>query len=598
MATEPVDYHEEEVTEKPFDAQLMWRLLGYLRPYWLWVVLAFGLILITSVGHQLGPYLTKLAVDDHILKGDWAGLHNLVLIYAAVLISQFVVLYFQNYVTQMTGQWAMFDVRKEIFAHLQRLPLSFFDRTPIGRLMTRNTNDVDALNEFLTDAVVVIFSDIFAIFAISIFMFWLDPELGALVCLMMPVMFCVTFWFQGRMLRAFRRARSRLARINAFLQENISGMPVVQLFNREKQHGLRFDTVNQRYLDANLESTFYYSLFFPIMETLGAVAMSLVIWYGSGQVLREEVEWGVLIAMLQYIPRFFRPVFEISERYAMLQAAMASSERIFELLDEETEPGGGSFQQDLIRGEIEFDGVWFAYQNEDWVLKDVSFRVEPGQSVAIVGATGSGKTTIISLLCRFYDIQRGRICVDGVDIHEWDVEALRNHIGIVQQDVFLFSGDIAGNIRLGNQNISQQQVEAAALRVNADVFIQRLAAKYSEPVSERGSTLSAGQRQLLAFARALAFDPGILVLDEATANVDTETEGWIQQAVERLMVERTSIVIAHRISTIRRVDKIIALHKGELHEQGTHDELLAAKGIYHRLHRLQYAPDGGNDTES
>ncbi|MDP6040251.1 MAG: ABC transporter ATP-binding protein [Candidatus Latescibacteria bacterium] len=597
MATDHADYHEEEITEKPFDARLMWRLLGYLRPYWAWVSLAFALILVTSVSQQLGPYLTKLAVDDHILKGDWAGLQNLVLIYAAVLLSQFAVLFFQNYVTQMTGQLAMFDVRKGIFAHLQKLPLKFFDRTPIGRLMTRNTNDVDALNDFLTDGVVVVFSDIFAIFAIAFFMFWLDPELGGLVCLVLPVMFGITFWFQGRMLRAFRRARTRLARINAFLQENISGMPVVQLFNREVQHARRFDGVNRHYLEANLESTFYYSLFFPIMEVMGATAIALVIWYGGGEVLREEIEWGVLVAMLQYIPRFFRPVFEISERYAMLQAAMASSERIFELLDEEIEPTGGSVRQDRVRGEIEFDGVWFAYQDEDWVLKNVSFRVEPGQSVAFVGATGSGKTTVISLLCRFYDIQRGSIRVDGIDIVDWDVEALRYHIGIVQQDVFLFSGDIAGNIRLGNHNISQKQIEAAAQGVNADVFIRNLAAKYSEPVTERGSTLSAGQRQLLAFARALAFDPSILVLDEATANVDTETEGWIQQAVERLMARRTSIVIAHRISTIRRADMIIALHKGELQERGTHDELLAVRGIYHRLHRLQYASDEGDGAE-
>ena len=592
MAMSIEDYHEEEETEKPFDARLMWRLLSYLRPYWHWVALAFILIFVTSSAQQVGPYLTKLAIDDHILTGDYAGLSMLVVVYLAIVVFEFGVHYLQNYVTQMTGQWAMYDVRNQIFACLQRLPLSFFDRTPIGRLMTRNTNDVDALNEFLTDAVVVIFSDIFTLIAIAIFMFILDPELGGLVCLLIPVMFLITFWFQGRMLSAFRKARSRLARINAFLQENISGMPIVQLFNRETHHARRFDEVNERYLAANLESTYYYSLFFPIMEMLGASTIALVIWYGGGDVLGNEIEWGVLVAMLQYIPRFFRPVLEIAERYAMLQAAMASSERIFELIDEVPEPEGGTHTADTFNGDIEFDGVWFAYQGDDWVLKDVSFRISPGQSVAFVGATGSGKTTIISLLCRFYDVQKGAIRVDGVDIRDWNVEALRHHIGIVQQDVFMFSGTIGDNIRLGNQGISDEQIKSAARDVNADRFIDELPNGYSELLTERGTTLSAGQRQLLAFARALAFDPHILILDEATANVDTETEKWIQDAVDHLMVERTSLVIAHRISTIRRADKIIALHKGELREQGTHAKLMATKGIYYRLHTLQYGLGG------
>ncbi len=594
MAMSLADYHEEEETEKPFDAKLMWRLLAYLRPYWKWVVLAFVLILVTSSAQQVGPYLTKLAIDNHILTGDYSGLRWLVALYLGIVVFEFGVHYLQNYITQMTGQWAMYDVRQEIFERLQNLPLSFFDRTPIGRLMTRNTNDVEALNEFLTDAVVVVFSDLFTLLVIAFFMCALDPKLCGVVCLFMPAVFCVTFWFQGRILAAFRKARSRLARINAFLQENISGMSIVQLFNREAHHARKFCRVNARYLDANLESTLYYSLYFPIMEMLGAGAIALVIWFGGGDVLRDKIEWGVLVAMLQYIPRFFRPVLEISERYAMLQAAMASSERIFELLDETPEPAGGSHTHDEIRGDIEFDGVWFAYRGEDWVLKDVSFCITPGQSVAFVGATGSGKTTIINLLCRFYDIQRGAIRVDGVDIQAWHVEALRQRIGVVQQDVFLFSGTIADNIRLGNPSISNDQIAKAARGVNADIFIQRLPRKYAESVTERGATLSSGQRQLLAFARALAFNPDILVLDEATANVDTETERWIQDAVEHLMARRTSLVIAHRISTIRRADKIIALHKGEVREQGTHEELLAAGGIYRRLYRLQYASRAGD----
>jgi ATP-binding cassette subfamily B multidrug efflux pump len=390
-------------------------------------------------------------------------------------------------------------------------------------------------------------------------------------------------------------ARSLLARINAFLQENISGMHVVQLFNRESRNMNRFKGINDRYLDANLESTLYLSIYFPIMEMLSASAIAMVIWFGGGQVLRSQIDWGVLVAMLQYIPRFFRPILEISERYAILQAAMASSERIFELLDTPSEPTGGNHKRDRILGEIQFDHVWFAYRQGDWVLKDVSFKVQSGQSVALVGATGSGKTTIISLLCRFYDIQKGHIRIDGVDIRDWNVEALRKRIGIVQQDVFLFSGDIEGNIRLSNHQITTQQVRKAAQDVNADAFIQRLENQYQESVAERGATLSSGQRQLLAFARALAFNPDVLILDEATANVDTETEVWIQQAVARLMQDRTSIVIAHRISTIRSADRIIVLHKGELREQGSHDELVAQNGIYQRLHHLQYAP--GNARE-
>jgi ATP-binding cassette, subfamily B, multidrug efflux pump len=584
MAEKLVDFQEEEIGEKPFDLRLTVRLLKYLRPYGWWVVLSFVLILFTSFTQQMGPYLSKVAIDDHILKGDWPGLHRVVLIFAGIIVLQFFLHYLQDYVTQMVGQWAMFDIRGKIFAHLQTLSLSFFDRTPIGRLMTRNTNDVDALNEFLTDGVVVVFSNIFTLIAIAAFMLWMDPGLGAVVIVLVPVMFLVTFWFQNRMLRAFRKARSRLARINAFLQENISGMAVVQLFNREKRNTQSFKEINDRYLDANLESTFYFSLYFPIMEMLGAAAVGTVIWYGGGEVLRGEIEWGVLVAMLQYIPRFFRPILEISERYAILQSAMASSERIFELLDTPPEPMGGDHKKSHVSGGIEFDRVWFAYNSEDWVLRDVSFKVEAGQSIALVGATGSGKTTIISLLCRFYDLQKGHIRIDGVDIRDWDVEALRDRIGIVQQDVFLFSGDIESNIRLSNQEITRGQILQAAQDVNASPFIERLPNQYQEYVTERGSTLSSGQRQLLAFARALAFNPDVLILDEATANIDTETEMWIQQAVTRLMRERTSIVIAHRISTIRSADRIIVLHKGQVREQGSHDELIAQ-----RLHRLQYA---------
>lgn len=582
------DIHEEEITRKPFDARLMWRLLGYLRPYRVWVIVAFLMILLTSAARQAGPYLSKIAVDDHILPGDLAGLNRIVLVFVGLLVFQFLADVAQRMVTQMVGQWVMYDIRKAIFAHLQRLPIRFFDRTPIGRLMTRNTNDVDALNELFTDGVVAVFSDIFTLIAIMAYMFYMDASLALLVCTTVPVMFGVTFWFQGRMLRAFRLARTRLARLNAYLQENITGMPVVQLFGREGRHADRFDGINRRYLNANLESTLYYSLYFPIMQLLGSVATALVIWQGSSDVIRSEIEWGALVAMLQYIPRFFWPILDVAERYAILQSAMASSERIFELLDTRPEPGLGKEGPKKIRGEIEFSDVWFAYNDDDWVLKDVSFTVKPGERLAIVGATGSGKTTIINLLCRFYDIQRGRIRIDGVDIKDWNVEELRRRVGVVQQDVFLFSGDIGANIRLRNREISEQKVEQAARDVNADRFISRLPGEYGHAVTEMGGTLSGGQRQLLAFARAIAFDPDVLVLDEATSSVDTETEAWIQDALGRLMRSRTSIVIAHRISTVRRAHRILVLHKGEIRESGTHEALLAGKGIYHRLHKLQY----------
>ncbi|MBT4498478.1 MAG: ABC transporter ATP-binding protein [Gemmatimonadetes bacterium] len=592
------DLHEEEVVEKPFDARLMVRLLGYLKPYGRWVLFTFVLILIGSVVRQAGPLLTKIAIDDHIVPGDYEGLDRIALIFVGLLALQFALGYAQNFATRMVGQWAMYDVRLQIFSHLQRLPLRFFDRTPIGRLMTRNTNDVDALNELFTDGVVAVFSDIFTLIAIMGYMFWMDPTLALITCVALPPMFVVTFYLQRYAMRAMRRARSRLARLNAYLQENFSGIEVVQLFNRERRNRERFDEHNERYLQANLESTFYYSLYFPIMEWIGAGTVALVLWYGGGQAIEGWIQWGVLIALLQYIPRFFWPILDISERYAILQMAMASSERIFELLDTEMEPEGGDQSPDRIGGEIEFRNVWFAYEGEEWVLRDVSLHVRPGQSVALVGATGSGKSTIISLLCRFYEIQKGQILIDGIDIADWNVESLRRRVSIVQQDVFLFAGDVRTNIRLGNADITDERISQAARDVNADRFIDRLPDRFTHEVNERGSSLSAGQRQLLAFARALAFDPDLLILDEATSSVDTETETWIQEAVSRLMHARTSIVIAHRLSTIRSADKILVIHHGEIREEGTHDELLKTGGIYSRLHELQYIGEEGGSVDT
>ena len=578
---------EESVNDTGIDPRLLARLLGYLRPYARWMFLTLALITAASTVQQAGPFLTKIAVDDYILPGDAEGLGWVISVYAGLLVLQFGISYAQGWATSMVGQWAMRDVRGQIFAHLQRLPLRFYDRTPIGRLMAHNTSDVDALNELFTDGVVSVLSDIFTILAILGYIFYMDVELGLLTSAALPLCFFAIAWLQQKTFRADRVARTRFARFTALLQEAISGMEVVQLFGCEQRSADRFAEANDAYLDARLQRTFYHSLYFPFMELCGVGVMALVLWYGGGQLLRDQIEWGVLVAMLQYVTRFFMPIRDIAERYSTLQMAMASSERIFELLDYEPEPLGGGYRAERVRGEIEFRDVWFAYEGDDWVLREASFRASPGQSIALVGATGAGKSTIINLIGRFYEIQRGQILLDGVDVREWDVEALRRHIGVVQQDVFLFAGDIEGNI--GLDRTSRDRVEQAARDVNADRFIATLPEGLAHQVAERGVSFSAGQRQLLAFARALAAQPDILVLDEATANIDTETEMWIQEAVNKLMDGRTSIVVAHRLSTIRNADKILVMHHGRIREEGRHEELLAQQGIYYRLHQLQYS---------
>ena len=453
----PTIRDEQEIDKKSIDLRLMARLLGFLRPYLPWAVSTLVLILAASLARQAGPVLTKIAVDEHIVPGDLDGLGTLVLLFAALLVAQFVIGYAQSWITSMVGQWTMRDVRLNIFTCLQRLPLKFFDRTPIGRLMARNTSDVDALNEFFTYGAVSLVTETVTIASILFYIFYyLDVELGLLTCAFLPVAFAATMWLQNRTYQAFRQARTRFARFSADLQETLSGIEVVKLFNCEPRSTRRFNEGTDEYLDARLVRTLYHSAYFPFMELCGAALIALVLWYGVGQVLREEIAWGVLVAMLQYVPRFFMPIRNLAEEYATVQMAMASSERIFELIDAEPEPVGGPVCRERVAGAIEFRHVWFAYEGEEWVLRDVSFCVEPGQSLALVGATGSGKTTIISLLCRFYEIQRGQILVDGIDIREWNVEALRRRFGLVQQDVFLFAGDIASNIRFGAPDLSDQ----------------------------------------------------------------------------------------------------------------------------------------------
>ena len=585
---------EEELGTRDFDLRLTARLLGYLRPYAAWVGVTFALIFLASGLQQAGPYLTKVAVDDYILPGNAGGLGGVILLFIGLLVVQFGLGYAQSWMTSMVGQWAMRDVRMALFSRLQRLPLRFFDRTPVGRLMARNTNDVDALNELFTNGVVSMLSELFTVLAILAYIFYMDVELGVITAATLPLAFLATLWLQSKTFKSFREARVCFGRFSASLQETIAGMEVVQLFGCEERRAGLFEESNDAYLEMRMHSTYYHSFYFPFMEFGGALLTALVLWYGGGQVLRQEIQWGVLVAMLQYVPRFFWPIRNIAERFGTFQVAMASSERIFELLDSEPEPAGGGFRAERVRGEIEFRDVSFAYEAEDWVLQDVSFRAAPGQAIALVGATGAGKSTIINLIGRFYDIQRGAILVDGLDIREWDVEALRRHIGVVQQDVFLFAGDVERNISLGQAGISREMVERAARGVNADGFIAGLPDGYAHAVAERGASFSSGQRQLLAFARALASEPDILVLDEATANIDTETEMLIQKALVELMRDRTSIVVAHRLSTIRNADKILVLHHGRIREEGRHDALLELGGIYHRLHQLQYKNNGKN----
>ena len=588
-------YHEEEKLKKAYDSRLFKRLLIYMKPY-VWLAAVGVLLLLLSTGLELvGPYLIKMAIDHHIITKISQGLASIALLYLASLILRYLVQVALAYLMQWIGQKVIFDIRMKIFKHLQQLSLSFFDKTPVGRLVTRLTSDVETLNEWFSAGIVSIFGDFFLLSGIVIVMLKTQWKLALVTFSILPVLIIITMYFRLRLRAAYRDIRTRIAKINSYLQENVSGMSVVQIFNREKVNFKKFDELNEQHLEAHLRSIFYYSIFLPSIDIIESIALALILWYGGVQYYADEVTFGVLVLFIQYSQRFFRPISDLTDKYNILQSAMASSERIFLLLDEKPKITNPKSPLHLphFQGQIEFRNVWFAYKlksdgTPDYVLKNISFIVNPGEKIAIVGATGAGKSSIINLLCRFYDSTDGEILLDGVNIQNIELAELRRNIGLILQDVFIFSGTVEQNIRLGNRDIPLGRIDRAARDANAFPFINRFPNGFDEPMMERGASLSTGQKQLLAFARALAFDPKILVLDEATSSVDTESELLIQQALIRLMSKRTSICIAHRLSTIQKCDRIIVMHKGEIREQGNHQQLLRQKGIYYRLYQLQF----------
>ncbi len=649
---------DEEILGKAYDSRLMARLLTYLRPYRWQVTIALISILFKSFADVLGPYLTKVAIDRYLAPkgappttGMWAwlsphaltGIAQIAAIYVGLLVFSFLLEFLQTYFMQWTGQKVMYDLRCQIFRHLQRLHVAFFDKNPVGRLVTRVTTDVDALNEMFTSGVVSIFEDIFVLLGILGVMLCMNWKLALITFAVLPFIAYSTKIFRDRVRDSYRRIRVAIARINAYLQEHVSGMVVLQLFNRERKAYKRFSEINRVHMDAFKDAILAYAIYYPVIEILSVIAIACVIWFGGGDIIRNirvtsvavnfnpktlvafrlvptVATLGVLVAFIQYALRFFRPIMDFSEKYNILQSAMAASERIFKLIDTPVQV----FSPAMTRspegpGRIEFDHVWFAYRDietggdhvekagighpagdssntdgdaksstPDWILRDVSFTIERGETIAIVGHTGAGKTTLISLLLRFYDVQKGAVRIDGVDIKDMNLTELRSRFGVVLQDPFLFSGTIAGNIRLGTERIRDEEVEQAAEDVNLADFIRTLPKGFAEEVRERGSTLSTGQKQLISFARALAHDPKTLILDEATASVDTETEFRVREALSHMVEGRTSLIIAHRLSTVQRADKIIVMHKGQLREMGTHQQLLAQRGIYFKLYQLQY----------
>lgn len=597
--------YEEEVLGKAYDSRLMARLLRYLGPYKWQVAGAVALLMLSSATAMVGPYLTKVALDDAVPARDGRLLATLAALYASCVVLVFVFQYAQALVATWLGQRVMYDIRAQVFRRLQQLDLRFYDRNPVGRLMTRITSDVETLNELFGSGVVTVFGDLFILVFIVAAMLWMDAGLALVTFSVLPFVIWSAFVFRTRIRGAYRQIRVRLARLNAFLQERFTGILVVQLFNRERADLGRFKSLNDDYLAAHLRSITYYALFFPIVELFTSVALALIVWYGGGLYVQGAVSVGVLAAFVDYARRFFRPIQDLSDKYNLLQGAMASSERVFRLLDREpavADPPDPVAFPASAPGEIRFENVWFAYDGAggggdagdaegapEWVVRELSFVVRPGEKLAIVGHTGAGKTTVINLLMRFYDPQRGRILVDGVPIRRLRVSELRNRIGLVLQDVFLFSQSAEYNVALGSDAIGERDVTRALEAVGAASFVERLAAEERQELGERGAGLSVGERQLLSFARALAFDPDVLVLDEATSSVDSQIEARIEEATDRLMEGRTCLVIAHRLSTVQNADRILVLHHGRLAEEGSHQALLAAGGLYRRLHELQFA---------
>src|SRR6266566_4834284 len=591
MSTTVKQFHEEEAIGKTYDFQIARRLLRYLKPYLQLLIPALVLTLVLNLLGILQPKFTQYAIDWFIIPRKTEGVTIFALIFVAVQLARFVFSYFQSVLLNSIGQYVMFDLRREIYDKLQHQEVAYFDRNPVGRIMTRLTADVDALNELFTSGVTDLLGDLVMIVAIIAVMVWMDVRLTLVSLLTVPMLFAATTWFRKGARRGYDLVRTRIARIVAFLQEHFSGAQTVQIFNAEAKSLRRFAEINDEHLKANIDTIFYYAVFFPLVDLIGSVGIALIIWYGGYRVMQHALSLGALVAFIQYSGFLFQPIRDISDKYNVLQGAVVASHRIFKALDLPiaiTTPRK-PLKQGRAEGRIEFENVWFAYNDDEWVLKEVSFTVSPGQSVALVGHTGSGKTTITNLLMRFYDVQKGRILLDDVDVRDWDLQSMRENFAVVLQDIFLFTGTIESNIRLGREDISDERVRWAAAEVRADRFIERLPGTYESEVRERGAGLSVGQKQLISFARALAFDPALLILDEATSSIDTETEQLIQQAIERVMRDRTSIVVAHRLSTVQSADRIIVLHHGEIREQGTHQDLLSQRGLYWKLYKLQYA---------
>lgn len=583
--------HADEIRYAPFDRRLAGRMLAFLAPYRKAMAAALFLLIVLAGIQALQPYLVKVAIDRHIAVGDAGGLRGVAALYFGLLVLDLALGFLQTWLTAWIGQQAMHDLRERLFDHLQRLPVPFFDRQAIGRLVTRVTSDVEVLNDLFSSGVVAVLSDLLMLVAVAVTMFLVDPRLALVTLAVVPLILVVSLFFRIRMRSVYREIRMWVARMNAYLQEHVTGLDVVQLFRQERRSAREFGALNRGHRDAQVRSILYYALFYPIVEVLGAISIALVIWYGGGEILRGALTFGSLVAFIQYGEKFFAPIRDLAEKYNLLQAAMASAERLVDLMDEPLpEPAATVRPADRLpepAGEVLFEDVWFRYAAEPWILKGVTFRVEPGSRVALVGATGSGKTTCASLLARFYEVTRGRILLDGVDLRDYPLEELRKRVGLVLQDPFLFSRSVGENVDLDESKIDRARVEAAIRAVGAERFVAALPDGLGARVGERGRTLSTGQRQLVSLARALAFDPPVLVLDEATSSVDSESEALIEEAVRTLLADRTSLVIAHRLSTVRSAGRIVVLHHGEVREQGTHEELRAAGGLYARLYELQ-----------